>query len=284
MKKSIVSTYIVTSILVVSCASNKTATITNNTNKTHITNESTTSIPQQSNESSVDPFENYNRNAFRMNMKLDRTIVRPTTVWYINNVPSPARYTIANFYNNLRDFVTLGDDILQLNGMNSMQMLMRISINTTIGLFGFIDISSAIGLDEHKNTFGNTLKVYGWKNSSYFVIPLLGPSTVRDAIGLVPDIYFNPTWYVVNNDYISVGLFSISAVDSRSKYLDADSLLMTSLDPYVTIRDVYMQSIGEPIIYNNSNNNVNIDNLIDDDDNTPTAESSVAKNVESTTN
>ncbi len=268
MKQLIAIKYITVSLLIlmVSCANNTPST-------TKITNTSPVvaasgDIATQNNESTthnpLDPFENYNRNAFRMNMKLDGAVVRPTAVWYITNVPSPIRYSIANFYNNLRDFVTLGDDILQLNGTNTMKTLMRTSINTTVGLLGFIDIATGIGLKDHRNNFGNTLKFYGWKNSSYFVMPLLGPYTVRDAIGLIPDVYFNPTWYVVDNNYISVGLFTIGALDSRSKYLDADALLATSLNPYITMRDVYMQSIGEPIIYKGHNDSsINIDNLID---------------------
>lgn len=218
---------------------------------------------------SPDRFENYNRNAFRMNDTLDRNVVRPTTVAYVTYVPSPIRNVIQNFFNNLRDFVTLGNDILQLDGISSMHNIMRIAINSTFGLLGMIDISSSLGLMQHTNSFGNTMKVYGWKNSSYFVIPILGPSTVRDAIGMIPDTLFNPTWWIIPQqyDYVSVGLFVINGIDKRSKYLDYDQLLYTSIDPYVTLRDTYLQGIGEsvPQSASNSENNVSIDSLLTDD-------------------
>ena len=112
------------------------------------------------------------------------------------------------------------------------------------------------------------MKVYGWKNSSYFVIPLLGPSTVRDTIGLIPDTIFNPTWWIIPGqyDYVSVGLFAVNGIDQRAKYLDYDQLLDTSIDPYATLRDTYLQANGESIPQNlaGESNNVSIDNLIDD--------------------
>ncbi len=180
---------------------------------------------------------------FHINVQIDKYAIRPTTVWYINNMPDPVQDGTSNFFDNLQDFVTLGNDILQLRGIETMQTTMRVSINSVIGLVGLIDVAASLGLPSHKNTFGNTMRRYGWENSDYFMIPILGPSTIRDTIGLVPDIYFNPTWYVLrNNVYISIGLFVIDGIDMRAKYLDTDKLLLTSLDQYATVRDFYLQS------------------------------------------
>lgn len=215
---------------------------------------------------STDRFENYNRNAYRMNDKVDKTVVRPTAVGYITYVPLPIRTALSNFFNNLRDFVTLGNDILQLNGQSAMKNLMRISINTTLGIVGILDISTSLGLVQNKNSFGNTMKVYGWTNSSYYVIPLLGPSTVRDTIGLIPDTLFNPTWIVISSNYISVGLYIISAVNVRSQFLGFDQILDTSLDPYVTMRDTYLTTIGEiPPAKPGSESEPSVDSLLQDD-------------------
>lgn len=219
----------------------------------------------------VDKFENYNRNAYRMNDTLDKNFIRPAAVGYITYIPKPIRLVIQNFFNNLRDFVTLGDDILQLNGQDSMHNIMRIAINSTFGILGLIDISSSLGLMQHTNTFGQTMRVYGWKNSSYFMIPFIGPSTVRDALGMIPDTIFNPTWLIIPQQYtyVSVGLFMVNGIDQRAKYLDFDGLLDSSIDPYVTLRDSYLQAHGEiaPQSPNNNSNEVNIDNLIDDNGN-----------------
>ncbi len=215
---------------------------------------------------SVDRFENYNRNAYRLNDTLDKSIIRPTAVGYITYVPLPLRVVLSNFFNNLRDFVTLGNDILQLNGQSSMKNIMRISLNTTIGLGGILDVSTGLGLVQNKNSFGNTMKVYGWTNSSYYIIPLLGPSTVRDALGLIPDTVFNPTWIVFSNNYISVGLFAVNAVNNRAQFLGFDKILETSLDPYVTMRDTYLAAIGESSVTSAGTESApNIDSLLEDD-------------------
>lgn len=214
----------------------------------------------------VDSFENYNRNAYRMNDKIDKAIIRPTAVAYVAYVPLPLRLVFSNFFNNLRDFVTLGNDILQLNGPSSMKNIMRISINTTLGLGGILDISTSIGLIQNKNSFGNTMRVYGWSTSSYYVIPLLGPSTVRDALGLIPDTVFNPTWLIFNDNYISVGLFTLNALNNRAQFLGFDKILDTSLDPYITMRDTYLSAIGEKApISAGTENAPSIDSLLEDD-------------------
>ena len=216
-------------------------------------------------DTNIDPYQNYNRNAYRMNDKLDKIIVRPVAVWYIDYVPYPVRNTIANFYNNLRDFVTLGNDILQFQGQSSMKNLMRISINSIFGIAGLIDISTSLGLPQNKNSFGNTLKFYGWKHSNYFVIPILGPSTVRDAIGMIPDTAFNPTWYIDYPYYISIGLFAVNGINTRTQFLAFDQILNTSVDPYITIRDVYLANIGESVPLTTNQNEESIDTILEED-------------------
>lgn len=212
-----------------------------------------------------DRLEKYNRAVFKINETIDRNAVRPTAVAYVTYIPDPVRYVLQSFFNNLRDFVTLGNDILQLQGQDSMHNVMRISINSTIGILGMIDISSSMGLKQHTNTFGKTMQTYGWTHSSYFVVPGLGPSTVRDSIGMIPDALFNPTWFIFSDPYISVSLFVINAIDKRSKYLDYDQILYTSIDPYTTMRDAYLQSSGEKIPTDTTNSNLDINSIIDDD-------------------
>ena len=192
----------------------------------------------------IDPYESYNRKIFFFNAVVDKTMIRPVAVVYKDYTPDPVQLVINNFYNNLRDFVSLGNDILQLKGMSTMQTTMRISINTVFGIVGLIDVSSSLGLQRDLNSFGNTFKAYGWKNSSYIVIPLFGSSTIRDGIGMIPDIYFNPTWYLFS-DWISYTTFALQLINTRSNFIGIDTQIeQMSLDPYVTIRGLYLQSRG----------------------------------------
>ncbi len=215
-----------------------------------------------------DPYENYNRPVFAFNMTVDHYVLRPVTVGY-TYIPDPIREALSNFYNNLRDFVSLANDILQLDGIDTMQTTMRIALNSTFGLLGLIDVASSMGLPQYTNTFGNTLRRWGWTDSNYFLIPFMGPGTVRDQIGIAPDIYFNPLFYIINDPYISWSIFGINLLDQRSQYLGQDELLEQTLDPYATIRDLYLQKNGAYKYATESANGVsneseNIDELIDE--------------------
>lgn len=219
-------------------------------------------------ENSIDPHENFNRNSYRMNATLDKNFVRPVTVWYVTYIPGFMRTSAQNFFNNLRDFITLGNDILQLSTYRSVKDTGRVCINSTIGILGLFDVASHLGMPEHINTFGHTMLFYGWEHSSYVMLPFFGPSTIRDALGMIPDTFFNPTWWLnyPYSDYVSIGLFSISNLDTRAKLLDFDNTLDTSLDPYITIRDFYLQSSGN-LPVNNSESSINetqLDGLINE--------------------
>lgn len=230
-----------------------------------------------------DPYENYNRPVFAFNMTVDHYVLRPVTVGY-TYIPDPIREALGNFYNNLRDFVSLANDILQLDGIDTMQTTMRIAINSTFGILGLIDVASSMGLPQYTNTFGNTLKRWGWTDSNYFLIPFMGPGTVRDQVGIAPDIYFNPLFYIINDPYISWSIFGINLLDQRSKYLGQDDLLEQTLDPYATIRDLYLQKNGaykyatESAYGNDSNESENIDDLIDEQNGESTPHRAVRSN------
>lgn len=215
-----------------------------------------------------DPYENYNRPVFEFNMTVDHYVLRPVTVGY-TYIPDPIREALGNFYNNLRDFVSLANDILQLDGIDTMQTTMRIALKSTFCILGLIDVSSSMGLPQYTNTFGNTLKRWGWTDSSYFLVPFLGPATVRDQLGIIPDVYFNPLFYIINDPWISWSIFGINLLDQRSKYLGQDELLEQTLDPYATIRDLYLQKNGAYKYATESNDNntesENIDNLISEE-------------------
>ena len=215
----------------------------------------------------IDEYEHYNRSAYNLNNSFDNVILKPTAIGYTKYIPSFIQKGISNFFNNLSGFTSLFNDIFQLDIKKSISDLMRVSINSTIGLIGLIDISSNLNLSSENNTFGNTLKHYGWKSSKYFVIPFLGPSTVRDAVGMIPDSVLNLTWWLIpyNFLYVSFGLFGLNVVNKRSEYLKYDDVLVASLDPYITIRNTYLGSIGEKIqMKKKVEDDFSIDNILND--------------------
>jgi phospholipid-binding lipoprotein MlaA len=222
-----------------------------------------------------DPYEHYNRDVFTFNMAVDHYVLRPVAVGY-TYIPEPIRYAVSNFYNNLHDFVSLANDILQLDGTDTMQTTMRIAINSTFGLLGLIDVSSSLGLPQYTNTFGNTMKTWGWQDSNYFLVPFLGPATFRDQLGIIPDVYFNPLFWIINDPWISYSIFAINLIDLRSQYLGQDKLLTQTLDPYATIRDVYLQRKGAYKYPSESqgSESESLDSLIDEENGIPSKPSS----------
>jgi phospholipid-binding lipoprotein MlaA len=214
------------------------------------------------NQKQIDPYERFNRKVFIFNSYLDGYFFRPITIGYIATVPKPIQISIENIFVNLKDFVSLGNAVLQLRIKDSFSQLMRVSLNTTIGIFGILDVAGSIGLASQKITFGDTIRQYGWNHSSYIVAPFFGPSTVRDFLGTGPNIFFNPTWYIFDNNYISIGLFFTNSIQQRAKLLGYDQLLVTSLDPYIAVRDYYLKSINDFPIETEDYNNVSIDDLI----------------------
>jgi phospholipid-binding lipoprotein MlaA len=223
-----------------------------------------------------DRFESFNRLVYKSNAKVDKYILRPVAVGY-SHIPFPFRYAIGNFLNNLSTVVFLGNYILQLNGKQVMGNIMRFGINSTFGVFGLIDVASSLNLPSAPTTFGDTLRIYGWKNSSYLMLPILGPSTVRDSIGRIPDIVANPSWWLLPDRY-SIGVYVVNVVNTRANLLVTDNILNTSLDPYSTLRDIYLGQRNEVIKLNNDSESgatINIDTILDDDN----KESSISESI-----
>lgn len=212
-------------------------------------------VPNQAKLAPSDTLINYNRATWAMNLTLDKHIVHPISIIYLNHVPSGVRSGIKNFFNNLDDAVSLGNYVLQLKLLPALRSLLRLSINTVLGGFGINDVASQLGMVQEQTTFGQTLKQYGWKTSRFFMLPILGPSTIRDSLGVAVDFFANPEFYLFSTK-TSYLLFAVNAVDTRSSYLMYDQLLNLTLDPYLAVRNTYLQSIGQPIP-NSENSTVN---------------------------
>ncbi|WP_297461634.1 VacJ family lipoprotein [Ferrovum sp.] len=189
-----------------------------------------------------DPLQSYNRTMFGINDTLDRHVIKPVAEGYRAVAPDFVRAGVTNFFGNLSDLSTTVNDFLQGKFRQGGADGGRFFLDSTIGIFGFFDVATPVGLERHREDFGQTMAVWGWENSSYFVIPILGPSTVRDSLGLVGEYpwtiypYLNTTW----TKQIEIG--SVDVLNTRTNLLAATNLLDTAaLDPYAFMRDAYLQ-------------------------------------------
>ena len=188
-----------------------------------------------------DPYEPYNRFMYRINDGIDRTVMTPVARGYQKVTPKPVQSGITNVFDNLRDVVSIGSNLLRLDIEKASTDLVRVGINTTFGLGGLINIADAAQMPNNKNSLGDTFATWGWKNSNYFVYPLTGPSTVRDAVGDTVTRVYSVEGALVDSDGWSWGLTALKGIDKRAQLLVyTDGLDMAAVDRYAYTRDVFM--------------------------------------------
>jgi phospholipid-binding lipoprotein MlaA len=185
-----------------------------------------------------DPWEGINRPLYALNEVFDGYLVRPVAVTYDNVVPVFAKRGVRNFLNNLDDVNVIANDLLQLKMDSALRDSGRFLLNTTAGMGGFLDVASELGLYKNYEDFGQTLGHWGVGDGGYLVIPFLGASTVRDTVGMVPDMLLNPVYWVTDSKTRSA-LFAIDTVDTRVSYLAAESMITG--DEYEFVRNAYLQ-------------------------------------------
>jgi phospholipid-binding lipoprotein MlaA len=186
--------------------------------------------------------EGYNRAIYSFNEVVDDYVAKPVAKGYLFIMPEVGVKGVNNFFNNIRDFITVVNDILQMKFKHAANDAGRVITNTTVGLLGFIDVHSMNGGERRKEDFGQTLAHYGWENSAYFVLPVIGPSTVRDTGGLLVDsLFFDPISYI-NDVRFRNALRIVQFIDLRAELLNSTSILnQAALDPYAFQRDAYLQ-------------------------------------------
>ena len=197
-----------------------------------------------------DCFEKVNRGIFAFNQGLDKVIFKPLATGY-RKLPQPVRSGASNALGNLGNVVTIPNNILQGQIKDAGVNTLRFVINTTLGIGGLFDVASYYGLEKReKEDYGQTLGTWGVGEGCYFVLPVLGPTTVRDSLGSVANIMGGDAWYNVTiaNDtqYFNEADYYLSrvmsGVDFRAKNLESfDSLERTSLDLYSSVRSLYLQ-------------------------------------------
>ncbi len=188
-----------------------------------------------------DPYEGFNRAMYTFNDKFDTALAKPVATGYEKVVPGPLRDRVRNFFSNIGDVLIGANNLLQGKVHDAASDWLRVAFNTTFGLLGINDVASEMGLEKHDEDFGQTLGRWGVDSGPYVVLPILGPSTVRDTGGLVFDIGLDPLGevYPVRTRNQAVVL---RAVGKRADLLGASSILeQAALDKYTFLRDAYLQ-------------------------------------------
>ena len=189
----------------------------------------------------VDPLEPFNRGVYRFNEGLDRTVLKPVATAYQNITPSPIRTGVTNFFENISDVWSLVNNVLQAKPAEAANSLFRVTTNTLWGVGGIFDVATALKIPKHKEDFGQTLGTWGLASGPYVVLPLFGPSSVRDTAGLVVDMQGD---LVSQSSNVPVrnSLTTLDLVDTRANLLRAGELLdQAALDKYAFTRDAYLQ-------------------------------------------
>ena len=211
----------------------------------------------KSNSSTKECFEGVSRAMFKFNHALDKVIFKPVAKGY-RALPTPIRKGTGNVVDNLRSLLTLSNNVLQGDMDRAGNTAARFGINTTAGILGIFDPATKLGFeDQGKEDFGQTLGAWGAGSGCYFVLPILGPTTARDAIGLVGNVFIDPVYQITHNTEIDNGVIGnstysehnyyyyrgTSAVDFRAKNIESwESLEENSIDLYASLKSLYLQN------------------------------------------
>lgn len=189
-----------------------------------------------------DPWESWNRGVFGFNETVDKVVLKPVATGYQKVTPTFVQKGVGNFFGNLTDMWSVVNNALALRGRETGDSMGRVMLNTTIGLLGFVDVASDLGVERHTADFGLTLARWGVKDGPYVMLPVLGPSTLRDAAGLPVDNWGNPANQFVSDEPTRNGLLVLKVVDKRAQLLSAGQVLDgAALDKYTFLRDAYLQ-------------------------------------------
>ena len=207
-------------------------------------------------------FEKFSRGTLKFNQALDKAIFQPIAKGY-RVLPQPIRTGTNNFVSNLRSLLSFSNNVLQGDLKSAGNTAGRFAINTTVGILGVFDPASKMGFEKKsREDFGQTLGVWGAGTGCYFVLPILGPTTTRDAVGLVGNVFIDPVYHLTHNSEtdIVVGNENLSehnyyyyrgtdAIDFRSKNIESfDSLEENSIDFYASLKSLYLQNRQQRIL------------------------------------
>lgn len=189
-----------------------------------------------------DPLEPLNRKVMEFNEGVDAIVLKPSATFYREKVPPLVRTGVANFFGNLSDGWSAINSLLQFKFQAAADNWVRLNLNTLFGLGGVIDIASDLNIERHREDFGQTLGHWGVPAGPFIMLPLLGPSTLRDTIALPVDRKGNPVQYFSDHEATKNLIYAVRAVDDRSNLLRASTVLdEAALDKYSFVRDAHLQ-------------------------------------------
>ena len=187
-----------------------------------------------------DPFEKVNRAVYKFNDTIDRVALKPVAVGYKKVTPTIVRRGVSNFFGNLGDVSVAANSFLQGKFEQGLSDTARVAVNTVIGVGGIFDVATKLELERHNEDFGQTLGVWGVPEGPYLVLPFFGAQTLRGTVGLLGDSQIEP----LNSRHVSTSwrgkLVALNTINARTNLLAASSILESSLDPYVFVRDGYL--------------------------------------------
>ncbi len=189
-----------------------------------------------------DPYESYNRAVFAFNLSVDRHVYRPIAKGYDFITPVFVQNRIQNFFSNINQIPVIANDLLQINPSWMFSDIGRLLVNSTLGLGGLFDPATPIGMKKHNQDFGLTMAVWGVRESPYFLLPFLPPSTARDFLTLPVDGYLLSVWTYVDPEWVRYSARGLDFIQMRARLLSADKAVDQAFDPYLFVRDYYLQN------------------------------------------
>ena len=190
-------------------------------------------------QSEIDPFKDLNEKTHNLNQGLDESIATPIAKAYRKVTPDFIEVGVTNFTDNIEDINIALNNLLQAKIKDGLSDILRFTINSTIGLLGFFDVASSMGFQKHSEDFGQTLAVWGVSDGPYIVLPILGPSSLRDTLARIPEAFMTPL-LLIDHDRTGYELTAIDLLDKRARYLGLESIVVG--DEYLFYRDAYFQS------------------------------------------
>jgi phospholipid-binding lipoprotein MlaA len=188
-----------------------------------------------------DPYETTNRQVSDFNDSIDRSLLKPVATQYKQTVPEVVQSGVKNVFGNLTDIWSTANNAMQLKPMETAETGLRAAVNSVFGIYGLIDWGTRIGLQRHNADFGHTLGYWGVPSGPFVVLPIFGPSNVRDTVGLVVDMDQN-LWSHVDPTATRYTGTALRVIDKRAEFLGMDKQLdQLALDKYAFIRDAYLQ-------------------------------------------